>query len=104
MSRPRHRGPSQPRAPRTTPQPQDKACKALVSRICPTTRAEVSGYAEYVEAPQDKNAQRTFRQQGQQRMLELAAMALAAKRAEETEQAQRCEAKISIVKAALGQT
>ena len=53
------------------------------------TSAEASGYAEYAEAPQDKNAQRTFRQQGQQRMLELAAMALAAKRAEETEQAQR---------------
>ena len=68
------------------------------------TRNDAAGYEDYAEAPSDRAAQKAFRDQGQRRMMELAGMAIAAHRANEEQDAQRCELKISIIKAAFGQT
>ncbi|CAK0802967.1 unnamed protein product [Prorocentrum cordatum] len=79
------------------------ACRGIVSRVVPCMRSEAQQHEDVVEPPADKNQHKEYRRQGQARMLELGAMALAARHAGEQSQASSCEFRISVIKAALGQ-
>ena len=97
-----HRGASRARSKDIKDRQELRRVKEFLARIVPMGRAEASNVEGYQEPPQQKDRLKRFREESRNRMFDLGKLAVAARAAGETEEVQRYEVKVSIIKAALG--